>query len=62
AVRPEGVIFEPISSLGPKAEVTFRIDVQGIRPGDQRLAVEVRTDDIPQPIRKEESTRVFGDE
>ena len=29
--------------------------------GDQRVTVEVRTDDL-QPIRREESTRVFGDD
>ncbi len=62
AVEAEGVVFEPIPRLAPKAEAVLRIDVQGVRPGDQRLMVEVRTDDIQQPIRKEESTRVFGDE
>jgi uncharacterized repeat protein (TIGR01451 family) len=57
-----GVLFEPLAQLAPKADSTFRVQVQGVRPGDQRVAVEVTTDDIGQPVRKEESTRVFGDE
>jgi hypothetical protein len=36
--------------------------VKGVQPGDQRVTVQVNTDDISQPIRREESTRVFGDE
>jgi len=36
--------------------------VQGTQPGDQRIVVEVKTDDLQQPIRREESTRVFGDQ
>ncbi len=62
SVEAEGVVFEPIGRLAPKADSVFRVDVQGVQPGDQRMMVEVRTDDLGQPIRKEESTRVFGDE
>ena len=40
----------------------YRVRVQGLHAGDQRVTVEVNTDDIGQPIRREESTRVFGDE
>ncbi|WP_425400977.1 hypothetical protein [Aeoliella sp.] len=61
-VEAEGVVFEPLARLAPKADTVYRVDVQGKKPGDQRVLVEVRTDDIAQPIRKEESTRVFGDE
>ncbi len=61
-VEAEGVVFEPLARLAPKADTIFRIDVMGALPGDQRLLVEVTTDDIQQPIRKEESTHVFGDE
>lgn len=58
-----GVVrFEPLPQLAPRAEMTFRIRVQGAQPGDHRLVVEVGSDDLGQPVRKEESTRVFGDE
>ncbi len=62
--RIEGgaVLFEPIRQLPPQSEMTFRVRVQGVQPGDHRLVVEVSSDDLGQPVRKEESTRVFGDE
>jgi uncharacterized repeat protein (TIGR01451 family) len=57
-----GIAFEPLAQLAPKADTVFRVKVQGVQPGDQRVTVEVNTDDLGQPIRREESTRVFGDE
>jgi uncharacterized repeat protein (TIGR01451 family) len=62
--RIEGgaVLFEPIGQLPPQSEMSFRVRVQGVQPGDHRLVVEVSSDDLGQPVRKEESTRVFGDE
>jgi hypothetical protein len=61
-VQPNGIAFAPIRELAPKADTLYRLKVQCQRPGDQRVIVEVNTDDVSQPIRKEESTRVFGDE
>ncbi len=56
------VVFEPLAQLAPKADTLFRFKAQGVHAGDQRVSVEVKSDDLSQPIRKEESTRVFGDE
>lgn len=56
------VVFEPLAQLAAKADTLYRIQVQGVAPGDQRITVQVNTDDIAQPIHREESTRVFGDE
>ena len=56
------LVFEPIQQLAPKADTVFRIRAQGLQPGDQRITVQVNTDDLEQPIRREESTRVFGDQ
>ncbi|TWT37198.1 Large cysteine-rich periplasmic protein OmcB precursor [Posidoniimonas corsicana] len=61
-IQAGGVQFEPIRQLAPRAEMTFKVRVQGAQPGDHRLVVEVASDDLAQPVRKEESTRVFGDE
>jgi hypothetical protein len=61
-VQGNGIMFEPLPQLAPKADTVFRVKVQGVQPGDQRVVVEVTTDDLGQPIRREESTRVFGDE
>jgi uncharacterized repeat protein (TIGR01451 family) len=56
------IVFEPIQQLAPKADTVYRIRAQGLQPGDQRVVVEVKTDDLQQPIHREESTRVFGDQ
>ncbi len=56
------LIFDPVQQLAPKADTVFHIRAQGLQAGDQRVTVEVNTDDIEQPIRREESTRVFGDQ
>lgn len=56
------VVFAPLARLAPKADTTFRVDVQGLQPGDQRFRVQVTTDEVQQPITKEESTRVYADQ
>ena len=62
AARGSTLVFEPLAQLAPKADTVYRVKVQGMQAGDQRVTVEVNTDDLGQPIRREESTRVFGDE
>ncbi len=62
AVQRGAIVFEPLAQLAPKADTVFRIRAQGTAAGDQRVTVEVNTDDLGQPIRREESTLVFGDE
>lgn len=56
------LIFEPIQQLAAKADTVYRVRAQGLQPGDQRVTVQVNTDDLEHPIRREESTRVFGDQ
>ncbi|MBS0209043.1 MAG: DUF11 domain-containing protein [Planctomycetes bacterium] len=56
-----GVRFQPIPRLAPKAEATFQLRVQAGAPGDHRLRVQVTSDEIHSPITKEESTRVIGE-
>jgi len=72
AVRAEGetrhtiqgdrVTFAPLPQLAPKADATFRIYAQGTQPGNQKIRVQITTDEIRQPITKEESTRVYADQ
>jgi uncharacterized repeat protein (TIGR01451 family) len=61
-VQARGVAFEPIAQLAPKTDSVFRILVRGAQQGDQRVNVTVNSDEFSQPISREESTRVFGDE
>ncbi|MDZ4658170.1 MAG: hypothetical protein SH868_11390 [Bythopirellula sp.] len=60
-VQGDRVVFAPLPQLGPKAETTFRIQAQGVRDGDHRIKVQITTDEIREPITKEESTRVYAD-
>jgi uncharacterized repeat protein (TIGR01451 family) len=62
AAQGNTLVFEPLGQLAAKADTVYRVRAQGTQAGDQRVTVEVHTDDLGQPIRREESTRVFGDE
>ncbi len=55
------VSFEPLARLAPTEEAVYRIRVRGHRAGDQRVQVQVTSDDHPAPITKEEITRVYAD-
>ena len=59
APRPNVILFEPLQRLAAKADVTYRVRVEGVQPGDLRMQVQVWTDEIQKPIKKEESTRVY---
>ena len=61
-IGADRVEFAPLARLDPKAVVIYRIGVQGLQPGDQRVRVQITTDEIRQPITKEESTRVYSDQ
>src|SRR5690606_36266106 len=61
-IEGQRVVFEPLRQLAPKAETVFTIKVQATGVGDQRVAVQLATDEIRDPISKEESTRVYGNE
>ncbi|TWU00118.1 Large cysteine-rich periplasmic protein OmcB precursor [Botrimarina colliarenosi] len=54
--------FAPLPRLEPGQKAAFRVRVTGAEPGDQRVTVLVESNEITRPIRREESTRVFGDE
>jgi len=60
-IRGQQIVFQPIAKLPPKATTSLQVVVRGIRPGDQKLRVQMQSDDIPNPVIKEESTRVYTD-
>ena len=55
------ILFEPLAKLSPSEEAIFRVRVRGRRAGDQRMQVQLTSDDHPAPITKEEITRVYDD-
>lgn len=51
--------FDPIPSLGVKAETVYRVKVRGTVPGDLRFRVHLTCDGLSAPLVKEESTRFY---
>ncbi len=62
AIQSQTVVFEPLESLAPKTDTTFRVTAQGVQPGDQRLTVQIGHSELTEPLRTEENTRVFSNE
>jgi uncharacterized repeat protein (TIGR01451 family) len=62
ALDPNRVQFESLAQLAPKAETTYRVRVQGLQPGDLRIRVQLQTDEMQEPVTKEESARVYANE
>ena len=62
SVESQRVVFDALNQLAPKADTTYTLKVQALQAGDQRIRVQVLTDDLRSPITKEESTRVYADE
>lgn len=56
------IVFEGLSRLAPKADTTYRVRVQCLQPGDLRIQAQLMTNEIREPVTKEESTRVYADE
>jgi uncharacterized repeat protein (TIGR01451 family) len=62
--RVEGkeVVFETLPRLAPRADAIFRVVTRPTAPGDVRFKIRVKADSLTEPVNKEESTKVFGDE
>ncbi|MCS7237684.1 MAG: hypothetical protein NZ899_05370 [Thermoguttaceae bacterium] len=56
------ITFDPLPELQPKAEVVYTLSAQAIRAGDQRIRVEVTSDELRTPLAKEENTHVYAEE
>lgn len=55
------VIFEPLARLNPQEEAVFRIQAQAQKAGDFILRVQLSSNEWPNPVTREESTRVYLD-
>jgi uncharacterized repeat protein (TIGR01451 family) len=62
--RVEGkeVIFDSLPKLAPRADAIYRVNTRPTAPGDVRFRARVKADSLAEPVNKEESTKVFGDE
>ena len=43
-------------------DAIYKIHVRGTQPGDQRLQVQLISDEVSTPVTNEESTHVYSDE
>jgi uncharacterized repeat protein (TIGR01451 family) len=62
AIEGDRVVFAPLPQLAPKSEAAFRFGVQGLGAGDQRVTLQLTTDEVREPIVEVESTQVYADE
>jgi uncharacterized repeat protein (TIGR01451 family) len=56
------VIFEPLARLNPQEEAIFRIQANAQKAGDFIVRVQISSNEWPNPVTREESTRVYADE
>jgi uncharacterized repeat protein (TIGR01451 family) len=54
--------IDPLARLGAGEQAVYRIRVQGLEAGPQRLQVQLLTAETPVPVTKEEITHVYADE
>ncbi len=55
------ILFEPLAKLNPQEEVIYKVQAQGVAPGDHIVRVQLSSDEWPTPVTREESTRVYED-
>jgi uncharacterized repeat protein (TIGR01451 family) len=58
-VNGRDIIFQPIAKLAPRAEMTFRVNVRGVTPGDSRFRASLKADGLANPIVRELATKVY---
>ena len=58
----QSVVCEPLARLAPKESVVYKFSAIGQQAGDQRIRVNIVSDEVRTPIAKEESTRVYTDQ
>lgn len=61
-VEGQQVFMEPLARIAPRDEAVYRITARGISPGDHVIAVQLTSDEVPTPVRKEEGTKVYSDQ
>jgi uncharacterized repeat protein (TIGR01451 family) len=60
-VRDDQLAIDPLARLGSGETATYRIRLQGVQAGPQRIQVQLVTAETPVPVAKEEITRVYTD-
>jgi len=53
--------IDPLARIGPAEQAVYRIKVEGIAAGHQRVQVQLVTNEMPVAVMREEITRVYED-
>jgi uncharacterized repeat protein (TIGR01451 family) len=53
------ITFAPVASIAPKANVVYKVTAKGVGQGDVRFHVELKSDQIGEPVMETEATRVY---
>ncbi|HEV3085469.1 MAG TPA: hypothetical protein VGY66_37295 [Gemmataceae bacterium] len=61
-VQDKEIVFEALPKLAPRADAIYRVNVRGVAPGDLRFRARITADGLTEPVLKEESTKVYGDD
>ncbi|MDA0832370.1 MAG: hypothetical protein O2955_08510 [Planctomycetota bacterium] len=56
------VSFVPVERLGPDENLEFELVFRSIEPGDSRVKIDVKTDQMQRPLSREEAVVIFSDE
>ncbi len=55
------IVFKNLDQIAPDQKIQIAVRAEGKQAGDQRVAFELSSDERPDWVRKEESTRVYAD-
>ncbi len=61
AIQGQQVVMEPLERLGPQDDAVYKIKVKGAQAGDHIIDVRLVCDEVPTPVTKQESTKVYAD-
>jgi len=61
-VAGKTVTFAPLPSLAPKAKATFQVITKGVKAGDTRFKVSLKSDQMTTPAEETESTHIYASE
>ena len=56
------IVFEPLRELAPREETVYVVQVVGREAGDLRFRAQLTARGLSEPVVREKSTKVYGDE
>ena len=62
AIEGQQVLMDPLEKIAPRDEVVYHVTAQGTRAGDHVIDVQLISDEVPKPVTKQESTKVYSDQ